>query len=122
MSDTVFVTGLVLHAYHGVFEHEGRVGQPFVLDLALDIDLSQACATDKLADTIGYDLVVEVASRAFQASKFRLIEAAAGKVADALLAAFPRVTHTRVTVKKPHAPIPAVFDDVGVSITRARHG
>ena len=35
MSDTIFVNGLVLHAYHGVMPHEGKVGQPFTLDLAL---------------------------------------------------------------------------------------
>jgi 7,8-dihydroneopterin aldolase/epimerase/oxygenase len=28
----------------------------------------------------------------------------------------------RVTVHKPHAPIAAIFNDVGVSILRQRHG
>ncbi len=36
MSDTVFVTGLALHAYHGVMQHEAKVGQSFLLDLILD--------------------------------------------------------------------------------------
>lgn len=122
MSDTVFVTGLVVHAYHGVLEHEGRVGQSFALDLALDLDLAAASSSDRLADTIGYEKVVDVACRAFQAERFRLIEAAAGAVATALLDGFPRVRQVRVTVKKPHAPIAAVFDNVGVTIVRARHG
>jgi dihydroneopterin aldolase len=30
--------------------------------------------------------------------------------------------HGRVTVHKPHAPIAAIFNDVGVSILRTRHG
>lgn len=122
MSDTVFVAGLVVHAYHGVLEHEGRVGQSFALDLALDLDLAAASSSDRLADTIGYEKVVDVACRAFQAERFRLIEAAAGAVATALLDGFPRVRQVRVTVKKPHAPIAAVFDNVGVTIVRARHG
>ncbi len=29
MTDTVFVTGLALHAYHGVMQHEAKVGQTF---------------------------------------------------------------------------------------------
>jgi len=29
MSDSVFVKGLVLHAFHGVMQHEGKVGQTF---------------------------------------------------------------------------------------------
>jgi 7,8-dihydroneopterin aldolase/epimerase/oxygenase len=122
MTDSVFVTGLVLHAYHGVMEHEGTVGQTFRLDLVLDLDLSGASHSDKLADTVGYDQVVEVATRAFSARRHRLIEVAAGAVAAAVLEQFPQVQNVRVTVHKPHAPIAATFDDVGVSITRSRHG
>jgi dihydroneopterin aldolase len=122
MSDTVFVTGLSLHAYHGVMQHEAEVGQTFKLDLVLDIDLSAASHSDKLADTVGYDQVVEVASNAFCAQRYRLVETAAGAVANAVLEAFPKVTAVEVTVHKPHAPIAATFDDVGVTIARSRHG
>ena len=122
MTDQVFVNGLALHAYHGVMQHEGKVGQNFKLDLMLDIDLTAASRTDKLAHTVGYDQVVEVASRAFCARRYRLVEAAAGAVADAILERFPQVASMRVTVHKPHAPIAATFDDVGVSIVRARQG
>jgi 7,8-dihydroneopterin aldolase/epimerase/oxygenase len=120
MSDTVFVTGLALHAYHGVMQHEAKVGQTFGLDLVLDIDLGTASRTDKLANTVGYDQVVEVASDAFCARRYRLIEAAAGAVADAILDRFAQVTAVRVTVHKPHAPIAATFADVGVTLRRVR--
>jgi dihydroneopterin aldolase len=122
MSDTIFVTGLSLHAYHGVMEHEEKVGQTFALDLSLDIDLAEASRTDKLADTVSYDEVVQTASKAFCGRRFRLVEAAAGAVADAVLARFPTVASIGVTVHKPHAPIAATFADVGVSIVRTRHG
>ena len=122
MSDTVFVSGLALHAYHGVMQHEAKVGQTFKLDLTLDLDLIEASHSDKLADTVGYDQMVEVASRTFCAKRYRLVEAAAGAVADAILARFPQASAVRVTVHKPHAPIAATFDDVGVSILRRRHG
>jgi dihydroneopterin aldolase len=120
MSDTVFITGLSLHAYHGVMQHEGKVGQSFKLDLVLDIDLTEASRSDKLADTVSYDQVVRMASEAFCARRFRLVEAAAGAVADAVLAHFPQVRAVRVAVHKPHAPIAATFDDVGVTIERRR--
>jgi dihydroneopterin aldolase len=122
MTDQVFVAGLALHAYHGVMQHEAKVGQTFKIDLALDIDLGQASRSDKLADTVGYDQVVDVASKAFCTKRYRLVEAAAGAVADALLSAFGKVSAVRVTIHKPHAPIAATFDDVGVSISRQRHG
>ena len=77
MSDTIFVNGLVLHAYHGVMPHEAKVGQTFMIDLALDIDLKAAARSDKVADTVSYDQVVDAASKAFCAERFKLIEAAA---------------------------------------------
>ena len=36
MSDTIFINGLSLHAYHGVMPYEGKVGQTFSIDLELD--------------------------------------------------------------------------------------
>jgi 7,8-dihydroneopterin aldolase/epimerase/oxygenase len=122
MTDQVFVTGLALHAYHGVMQHEAKVGQTFKLDLTLDLDLSEASRSDKLAHTVGYDQVVSVASQAFCTKRYRLVEAAAGAVAGAVLARFPQVQTIRITIHKPHAPIAATFDDVGVSIVRNRHG
>jgi dihydroneopterin aldolase len=120
MSDQVFVSGLVIHAHHGVMEHESKVGQRFVLDLELSIDLKDAVRSDKLVDTVSYSAIVESASRAFTAQSYRLVEAAAGAVADALLAGFARATSVRVTVRKPHAPIAAIFADVGVTLVRGR--
>ena len=122
MSDRIFVRGLALHAYHGVMPHEAKVGQTFMLDLDLEIDLSAAARSDKVIDTVSYDKVVECTAEAFCSERHRLIEAAAGCVADAMLAAFPRVRSVRVTIHKPHAPIAATFDDVGVSIHRKRQG
>ena len=120
MSDQIFVSGLVVHAHHGVMEHESKVGQRFVLDLELSIDLKDAAHSDKLVDTVSYSAIVETASRAFTAQSYRLVETAAGAVADALLVGFARVTSIRVTVRKPHAPIAAIFADVGVTLVRDR--
>ena len=122
MSDRIFIRGLALHAFHGVMPHEAKVGQTFMLDLDLEIDLSAAARSDKVIDTVSYDKVVECTAEAFCSERHRLIEAAAGCVADAVLAAFPRVRSVRVTIHKPHAPIAATFEDVGVTLVRSRHG
>jgi dihydroneopterin aldolase len=98
MSDAIFITGVVIHARHGVMEHETEVGQRFVIDLELAVDLSESSRTDRLSDTVSYSNVV----------------------ATATLAAFPRIAAVKVTVHKPHAPIAAIFEDVGVVLTRTR--
>ena len=122
MSDKIFVRGLSLHAHHGVLPYEAKVGQSFTIDMTLDIDLSTAARSDKVADTVSYDQVVAAASAVFTAQKFKLIEAAAGRVAETVLAKFPRVRAVEVTIHKPHAPIAATFSDVGVTIVRNRNG
>ncbi len=120
MNDAIFVNGLVLHAYHGVMPHEAKVGQPFRLDLVLDIDLAEASRADTLKHTVSYEALVKTASEAFCARRYRLLEAAAGAIAHAVLDHYAQVRGVRVTVRKPHAPIAATFDDVGVTIERTR--
>jgi dihydroneopterin aldolase len=122
MSDAIFVKGLLIHAHHGVMAHEEKVGQRFVIDLELGLDLSPAAHSDKLADTVSYASIVETVTRAFTSRNYRLVEAAAGAMADAVLATFSRVESVRVTVHKPHAPIAAIFSDVGVTLLRRRNG
>jgi 7,8-dihydroneopterin aldolase/epimerase/oxygenase len=121
MSDAIFLKGLALHAYHGVMQHEAKVGQTFHVDLQLELDLANASRSDKLKDTVSYDLVTKIVAEAFCERRYQLVEAAAGAVADAVLARCPQVRGVRVTVHKPHAPIAATFEDVGVTIERTRN-
>jgi dihydroneopterin aldolase len=121
MTDTIFIKGLVVHARHGVMKHETEVGQRFVIDLELYADLSESSRSDRLPDTTSYSNVVETATDAFKNTNYKLLERAAGAVADAILASFARVRAVKVTVHKPHAPIAEIFEDVGVVLTRNRH-
>src|SRR3981081_3692442 len=120
MTDIIFVTGVVIHARHGILPYEAEVGQRFVIDLELSVDLAESSRSDRVADTVSYANVVATASAAFKDANYKLLERAAGAVADAILAAFPRVSTIKVTVHKPHAPIAAIFDDVGIVLTRTR--
>ena len=121
MTDTIFIKGVVVHARHGVMKHETEVGQRFVIDIELFADLSESSRSDRLSDTISYSNVVETARDAFKNANYKLLERAAGAVADAILLVFPRVRAVKVTVHKPHAPIAEIFEDVGVVLTRNRH-
>ena len=118
--DTIFVTGLLIHAHHGVLEHESKVGQRFVIDLELTLDLTAGSRSDKLADTVSYSAIVDTTTEVFTKRNYRLIEAAGGAVADAILARFPQINAVRITVRKPHAPIAAIFGDAGIILTRRR--
>ena len=120
MSDTIFIKGVSIHARHGYLDYEAEVGQRFVIDLELIADITEASRSDRLSDTVSYANVVATATAAFRDANYKLVERAAGAVAEAVLTAFPKVSTIKVTVHKPHAPIAAIFDDVGVILTRHR--
>jgi dihydroneopterin aldolase len=103
-------------------EHEGKVGQRFVIDLELSLDLTEGSHSDRLSDTVSYSAIVDTATKVFTRRNYRLIEAAGGDVADAILAHFPKINAVRITVRKPHAPIAAIFGDAGIILTRKRQG
>lgn len=119
--DKVMIKGLRVYAYHGVNPEEQEKGQPFELDITLWADLSAAGERDDLTRTINYAHVCKRAAAVMLAEKNALIERAATRVADALLAEFPAKAVT-VLLKKPRAPVAADFNYVAVQITRTAKG
>ena len=118
MADRITLTGLAVFGHHGVFDHEKRDGQIFVVDISVWLDLSLAAATDDLTKTVHYGELAELAARIVAGPSRDLIESVAGAIADAVLAEFP-VTAIDVTIHKPGAPIPLTFTDVSVTIRRS---
>ncbi|GAA4871830.1 dihydroneopterin aldolase [Actinomycetospora straminea] len=117
--DRIALRGLRVRGHHGVFDHERRDGQDFVLDLVLEVDLAAAAASDDLADTVDYGTLAERAAAVVAGPPRQLIEAVAGEVADGVLAD-GRVAAVEVTLHKPEAPITVPFDDVAVTVRRER--
>jgi len=117
VADRITLTGLTVFGRHGVFEHEKRDGQDFVVDVTVWLELSAAAATDDLSQTVHYGELAELAAGIIGGPPRDLIEAVAGEIADAVLAGFP-VTAVEVTLHKPAAPIPLRFADVSVTVTR----
>ena len=117
--DQLSITGIECYGYHGVFEHERREGQVFVVDLTLGLDTARAAASDDLRDTVDYGSLVAAVKLAVEADPVDLIETLAQRLADVCLRD-GRVEWARITVHKPNAPIEAKFADVTLTITRSR--
>ena len=117
VTDELSVTGIECFAHHGVFEHERREGQTFVIDLTLGVDTGPAAASDDLRDTIDYGSLVAQVKAAVESDPVDLIESLAERISGVCLLD-DRVEWARVTVHKPDAPIEATFADVTLTITR----
>lgn len=115
--DTITLTGITAVGYHGVFDHERRNGQPFIVDVVLHLDLRAAGLSDDLAQTAHYGELAEQVKAIITAEPMNLIEALAEKIAQHVLDSFG-VEAVEVTVHKPRAPIQVPFGDVAVSIFR----
>lgn len=118
--DIIKIDGLKIFAYHGVNPEEKETGQNFVFDIDIYVNMTTACFSDNVDDTVNYAKVIKTVTRAFTAQKFNLIERAAQVVADAILEEYPEVFKVNLTLKKPEAPMRADFNFVAVNIVRER--
>ena len=119
MLDRITLRGLRVFARHGVYDAERQEGQDFVIDAVLWLDTGPAALRDDLARTVDYSALADRLAGVAGGPPVRLIETLAQRLVAACLSE-PGVEEAEVTVHKPHAPIAHSFDDVSVTIRRAR--
>lgn len=119
LSDRITLVGMRFVGRHGVSDQERGEPQPIEVDLAVRLDLSRPATTDQLADTINYSTLFDLTREVVEERSFHLLEALAGAIAEAVLAAHP-VDDVEVRVRKPKAPLPGAFETVEVRIRRTR--
>ncbi len=122
MPDVISLTGLTVRGHHGVYPEERRDGQDFVVDVELEVDpatTDAAARSDDITDTVHYGELAQALAAVVAGEPVRLLETLAARLTTACLAD-RRVVQATVTVHKPQAPIPVAFDDVAVTMTRAR--
>lgn len=118
--DEIRIVDLEVFARHGVFPEENALGQKFLVSCTMHLDLTQACESDAMDDSVDYGSVCQLIDATMRENIFFLIERAAQAVADAVLAANPAVQKVDVEVKKPWAPIGLPLAYASVKITRER--
>ncbi len=111
---------MVFFGFHGALEPEKQLGQRFIVDVVLNLDLRRAGVSDDLHVTVHYGEVYRVVREIVEGPPCNLIEAVAERISAALLTSFPLLESVVVEVKKPEVPIRGVLDYAAVYITRAR--
>ena len=116
---TIELYGIALHAFHGVLEEERRRGQRFLVDVELELEHEQAARSDRIEDAIDYRGVVARVREISDARAYRLLEALAAAIADALIVDWP-VRTVRVRVRKPDVELDPPVAYAAVSVERRR--
>jgi 7,8-dihydroneopterin aldolase/epimerase/oxygenase len=119
MSDRILLTGLRARGNHGVYDFERADGQDFVVDVALEMDLALAAASDDVTDTVHYGELADALVEVIVGPPVDLIETLAARLITVCLRD-RRVDAATVTVHKPQAPIAHSFADVAVTMRRER--
>jgi dihydroneopterin aldolase len=116
--DSVFVRGLEFEARHGYTAAERRATRRFRVSLELRTPLASPSRSDRLADTIDYRKVCEIAIRIGTESTFRLLERLAARIAESVQEVYPEADIT-VELEKLAPPCPGCPESCGVRMTFA---
>lgn len=118
--DRIALRGMLFYAYHGNRPEERSLGQPFRVDMEVELDLRAAGASDDLNDTIDYGRLYEVVRDVVEGPPRNLLEAVAESIAHEVIEGFA-VTGVRVKVTKLRPPIKgAILEGTSVEVYRTR--
>lgn len=108
------------YGYHGAFAEEQILGQIFVVDCTLSVDLQKASCSDNLEDTVHYGMVFDLIRRQVEEEKYQLIERLAGAICQDIFDQFVAVEGITIAIKKENPPIKGHYAAVGIELERKR--
>jgi 7,8-dihydroneopterin aldolase/epimerase/oxygenase len=115
VSLVIEIHGLELHGRHGVLAEEREHGQTFLFDLWI---AGPEVPSDRIEEALDYRAVVELVRETSDGTQFRLLEALAAAVADAVVRRFD-TAHVKVRVRKPEVrPAGMTVDWTAVTVER----
>lgn len=117
--DKITLRGMRIYGFHGVYPIENQVGRYFEIDAELFLSLERAAEEDDLGLSVNYAQVFDFVKVQFTKEAYRLIETAAVRLADALLAEFP-IEKVIIRVRKPNPPVDGCMDYAEAQVERSR--
>ena len=116
--DRINLRNMAFYGYHGNLASENELGQRFFIDISIGVDLTKPGQSDSIEDSINYAEIYERTKQIVEGKPYRLIERVGTLIAEAIWGHYEGLIGLSVTVRKPEAPIPGLFDHVEVVITR----
>jgi 7,8-dihydroneopterin aldolase/epimerase/oxygenase len=118
LTGVIRLKDITVFGFYGVSPAEREVGQKIQIDLDIHADLSQACRTDSLQDTINYESVYSRVMEVVGGEKrYRLLEALGDEICAAIIASFS-VSKVEIRLRKLNLPFPNNLSHVEVYLVR----
>lgn len=118
--DTIIMKNMGFFGYHGVMKEEESLGQKFFIDVLLFLDTKEAGLLDSVDKTVSYAEAFQIVQHHAEVKRYKLLEALAEHIAMDLLDQYELLCSVEVEIRKPEAPVPGLFDHMGVHIQRDR--
>jgi dihydroneopterin aldolase len=115
--DKITIVDISAYGYHGVFEAERKLGQNFLVDLEVELDLREAGIKDNLDCTVNYVGLQKIVRNVVEGESCNLIESIAEKIALMVLEDI-KIKRVMVKVKKNYIPEKDFTGKVSVEIIR----
>ena len=107
------------YAYHGVAPQENLIGNEYLIDLKLKVDISKAARTDEVTDTVNYAEVHQVIKNEM-AVPSKLLEHVSGRIIQKLFDQFPYIEEIELRLSKRNPPMGADIESAGIELHCSR--
>lgn len=100
----IVLKNMEFYAYHGCYAAERNIGGTYLVSVSIDADLTAACNSDSVDDTINYESVYQIVSNEMRQPS-NLIEHVAYRIRQALLTEFESIENVTIEISKLAPPL-----------------
>lgn len=115
--DHLLLNNMRFYAYHGVMEQERIVGNNYIVHLNIGLDLSKACQSDQIEDTVNYANVYRCVADEMEKPS-QLIEHLAERICQRIRQEFKQIRQVEIHLIKCHPPISGNIESAEVILIR----
>ena len=111
------IENMEFYAFHGHFKEEQIVGNKFLVDLTIEIDMEIPSKSDNLKDAVNYHKAYQIVRKEMEKKSY-LLENIAGRILDALYSEMTGIKKAMVKVSKLNPPMGGKIGSVSVILER----
>ncbi|MDR1056951.1 MAG: dihydroneopterin aldolase [Prevotellaceae bacterium] len=117
MIGIIELENMEFYAYHGCFTEERTIGNLFIVDLYLEVDVTECVESDNLNDALSYPIAYEIVKREMERPS-NLLEHVAARILQALYDRTQGIKKVKVKVSKMNPPIGGKVEQVSVTLSK----